>query len=826
GAGAGAGARDGDTARDRSRSRSKSQGRNTHGTGAVITAADFNRSANKSHRKKTPAACNQTKQEIPIAQREEVKMATPYSASLPGKNHDYVASRVMNSTKTSSQRRTASVPKAHVAAIKGGTHLGKKANSPQTVGSSSMKSKTISSSQNDASESTKEFIESMTVENPSTAPTSRTEKNTTSNDDNAGDVPTQNDSAFSPKKSRTGSVWNKIFGNSIISASTPSGNASSSQSTSTEKNPTTTANNTGNDMVDGVVIVTDEEKTYAEPMDINKSYRAKIINGHKIHSRTLIPPTVYQSPVTDLWITTISTNAHFSANTVDKDNASSDNISTNESSSSAKTPGSTKPPSSSENSNNTNTNGSTNSSTKGSSTSKYLKAFSYLTEKEARACAYANAPPQMNPFSNAPNCTLCNIKFSPLFKRPKHCRNCGIVICSSCCEYWKSIMVPDTYNIKKANVVKVCKSCHHLAREFRKALLNGEYGLAVELFQTGNVNLRCPFAFSGEEIMFPVHCAIEGNSEKLLRWLVDVQFCPIKVVSTGNKGKSISLKPGNNSSTNGVGNGYLHTLRTSKGRSVLSIAMSTKHVEILRYLVNEKDVSFYEIKDVIEANKTKDIDMVLGAMDAVVRAIPIPLSVQSEEDEKSTAVKSTATSLGPLLFSISKDTTVCAKNTNRNTPSPFGSRSRSSQNNVSGIMELDETGEEEETSEIENKNDCSDVKDDNEPTTEYVHQLSIVPPPEPKIIHPADVYASKTNMSFPEDYDSDEDKVENDDLQTSDDGSVSTTVPDICIECNLEAIDTIATPCGHQVCCSRCTVNRKTCPQCNGECQFIEILQL
>lgn len=274
-----------------------------------------------------------------------------------------------------------------------------------------------------------------------------------------------------------------------------------------------------------------------------------------------------------------------------------------------------------------------------------------------------------------------------------------------------------------------------------------------------------------------MHCAIEGNSEKLLRWLVDVQFCPIKVVSTGNKGKSVSLKPGNNVSTNGVGNGYLHTLRTSKGRSVLSIAMSTKHVKILRYLVNEKDVSLYEIKDVMEANKGKDIDMVLGAMDAVIRAIPTPLSVPFEDDEKSTAAKSTATSVGPLLFSISKDTTVCAKNSKRNTPSPFGIKS--SQNNVSGVIELDEIGEEDETSEMENNSDDLGPRDDDEPTKEYIPRLSIIPPPEPKIIHPADVYANKVNVSFPDDYNSDEEKVENDDVHTSDDGSISTTVPEM-----------------------------------------------
>ena len=94
---------------------------------------------------------------------------------------------------------------------------------------------------------------------------------------------------------------------------------------------------------------------------------------------------------------------------------------------------------------------------------------------------------------------------------------------------------------------------------------------------------------------FPIHCAIEGKSEKLVRWLVDVQFCPIYVLSTGNKDTKLDSAIDAGSDVFKKLNDTLEhkneecrvsqlpTLRTSKGRSVLSIAMETKHVGILRY---------------------------------------------------------------------------------------------------------------------------------------------------------------------------------------------------------------------------------------------------
>ena len=106
-------------------------------------------------------------------------------------------------------------------------------------------------------------------------------------------------------------------------------------------------------------------------------------------------------------------------------------------------------------------------------------------------------------------------------------------------------------------------------------------------------------------IRLPIHCAIMGNSEKLLRWLVDVQCCPIHVLSTSNnKAKKKS---------NATDENVLPTLSTSRGRSVLDVAMATRNVGILRYLVNEKGASVHEMKD---------LGLVLGAMEALIREFP------------------------------------------------------------------------------------------------------------------------------------------------------------------------------------------------------------
>ena len=125
--------------------------------------------------------------------------------------------------------------------------------------------------------------------------------------------------------------------------------------------------------------------------------------------------------------------------------------------------------------------------------SKALRAFSVPTKGQAEALARAWAPPRMLPFSDNNRCFICESRFA-VFKRPCHCRNCGVCICSACSVQWPSKMIPDTYNIKQESIVNSCKSCDWLCSAFRMAMLDGNFDRAVAIYSTGNLNLVTPFA--------------------------------------------------------------------------------------------------------------------------------------------------------------------------------------------------------------------------------------------------------------------------------------------------------------------------------------------
>jgi hypothetical protein len=180
------------------------------------------------------------------------------------------------------------------------------------------------------------------------------------------------------------------------------------------------------------------------------SHRATSLSlPDRILPRTLLSATVYHNTASNLWITTINTNQKGVA---------------------------------------------TNPKT----ASKYLKAFSFPTERQARESAIANAPPKMIAFSKAPNCFICLKNFA-MFKRAGHCRNCGVCVCNNCTTPWPSTSIPETYNLKKESKVKICNSCNKLSMDFKQALLHGKYDNVIELYNTGNVNLRTPFPVRSKE---------------------------------------------------------------------------------------------------------------------------------------------------------------------------------------------------------------------------------------------------------------------------------------------------------------------------------------
>jgi hypothetical protein len=194
--------------------------------------------------------------------------------------------------------------------------------------------------------------------------------------------------------------------------------------------------------------------------DGNTNRNMIMVGTQRVYPRTLVQPTIYHNNATDLWIATIHTDSNIIPTASD--------ISTTE-------------------------------------TKSKQKAFSFHDEKSARASAYANSPPILIPFGTTTQCMLCDTSFTFL-RRPKHCKNCGIIICADCSTRWNVKMLPETYNNKStlglSKSVRVCVSCDAVAKRFKNALMMGRYDIAVEGYLTGNVNLRCPFVFKGErEIM-------------------------------------------------------------------------------------------------------------------------------------------------------------------------------------------------------------------------------------------------------------------------------------------------------------------------------------
>jgi hypothetical protein len=88
----------------------------------------------------------------------------------------------------------------------------------------------------------------------------------------------------------------------------------------------------------------------------------------------------------------------------------------------------------------------------------------------------------------------------------------------------------------------------------------------------------------------------------IIVWLIDVHFCPIKIFRSGNK--------------YGEHGSDEQLITTSKGRNVLDIALEKKNVEILRYLICDKNISILGVKDV---------SSIIGAFDAAIKALG-PLS--------------------------------------------------------------------------------------------------------------------------------------------------------------------------------------------------------
>ena len=395
------------------------------------------------------------------------------------------------------------------------------------------------------------------------------------------------------------------------------------------------------------------------------------------------------------------------------------------------------------------------------------RAFSFQSEKEARAAAFANSPPVLIPFKNEPSCQLCDANFT-LFKRPRHCRNCGIVICSkfSCVTHWPKRMIPETFNTKNQSRVSVCTSCDIMAKRFHHSLICGQLDTAKELFETTrNINLRTPFVHDkkrGEERedLFPIHSSIISGNVKLLRWLVDDQHCPLHMaghsgVNSGTSGgvlQSLSRR-------NSPHHVFTPTIKTSKGRSVIDIAAETKNMDILAYLVSEKSVSVFELNDK---------ELALGALEAAILA--------------GTALTSCAPTEGSKVL-----------------PHKVNCRKEIHEEELPMKMAL-----------------SAAIR-----SPERTNIVNLATMPLPPIQNRRLVERDSHGGLY--DRVRDEQSEDEEHANLSDEESLATVVPDTCVVCNRAEVNCIAMPCGHQLCCSTCSSPLVSCPHCHEQSYFVQI---
>jgi hypothetical protein len=102
---------------------------------------------------------------------------------------------------------------------------------------------------------------------------------------------------------------------------------------------------------------------------------------------------------------------------------------------------------------------------------------------------------------------------------------------------------------------------------------------------------------------YPVHCAVLGGNLSLLKWLIDENCCPLRSIRVGRGGSKAT-------------NDIYTPILTSFKRSLLHIALSKNCIDILRYLVVEKNMPLRaEMRDI-------PIETLVENLDTVLRILP------------------------------------------------------------------------------------------------------------------------------------------------------------------------------------------------------------
>ena len=429
-------------------------------------------------------------------------------------------------------------------------------------------------------------------------------------------------------------------------------------------------------------------------------------------------------------------------------------------------------------------------------------------------------------------------------------------------------MLPETYHKKNSRVVKVCPTCDYISSLFRHALLNGDFEMSKKLYMTGNINLRCPFTNikKGNEVMLPIHCAAYGGSLQLLTWLVDIHYCPLQMIHTGNRSNQIQKITSS-------------LIQTSKGRTVADIAMDSQNFEILKYLVNDKNISLTKGNDKKNSSSFAALEMLLksnavcpspskepsGAMSPTMYRSPrpsilSPTTLRSPRPSVPDSPRRVAnknhrrTLSSPKTPIFNRNVVKVIPNNSLQQASPRSpSRSKRSVVKVKSSEMFSPRPEKKfsfDQCEMEKKKPpalpartktVSRIKLSSSTASETI-ELSVVssdsastsdgtnPAPKEnttKVKGASQVSIPSYKISRYSNESDDDSDVEGDNVIaiSDDDESVATTVDDTCIICCDKVIDCVFNGCGHQVCCLQCASQLPRCPMCNIESEPIRIFR-
>ena len=252
--------------------------------------------------------------------------------------------------------------------------------------------------------------------------------------------------------------------------------------------------------------------------------------------------------------------------------------------------------------------------------------------------------------------------------------------------------------------------------------------------------------------MLHLQCAVLGGSLELLKWLIEEHCCPLR---------SIRISSGRQRDAAGT---YTPIL-TSKGRSLLGIALENRNIDIVHYLVVKKRMSKYcnfvlqsrpcsfltILYPVITAEKGVSNEILTQNLDLVLRVLPdnaFQRQHTSHADDIPVPVDRTSV------------------------------RSSSAGSENHGIQAEDDN--------VITATSLSDARDETGASQDEVN-------------------ATNTFCPF---------------HQIVGDLPL---LPLQCIICFSNPINCVATPCGHQICCLDCSRNISRCPVCAVECTFMRV---